>query len=101
MRRAIFYRRRVLALAGTAIAFLVGCQLAIAQDVEDATREACKPDAMRLCGWYVPNVEQITKCMSERIADVTPQCRAAMIKEDHRARARLQEHHESTSLSGD
>jgi hypothetical protein len=60
----------------------------IAQDVEDTTREACRPDALRLCGQYVPNVDEITNCMTAKFKEVSPECRAAMIKEDKRARAR-------------
>ena len=85
MQKTSVFRRRALALA--AIAFLVDCRTGIAQDVEDATREACKPDAFRLCGIYIPDVEQITNCMTAKFKEVSPECRAAMIKEDSRARS--------------
>jgi hypothetical protein len=78
-----------LVLAAVA-AFLVNCHAGIAQDVEDATREACTPDALRLCGLYVLSMEQMTNCMTAKFKQVSPQCRTAMIKEDNRARARLQ-----------
>jgi hypothetical protein len=84
------FRRGALALAGGAIAFLVNCHAGIAQDVDDATREACTPDAFRLCSLYLLSVERITNCMTEKFKQLSPQCRAAMIKEDNRARARLQ-----------
>ena len=90
MQRTSVFRLSVLALAGVAIAFLFNCRAGIAQDVEDATREACKPDAMRLCGQYIPFVDAITNCMTERFKEVSPKCRAAMTKEDRMARARLQ-----------
>jgi hypothetical protein len=90
MQRTSVFRRAALALAGAAMAFLVDCHAGIAQDVEDTTREACTPDALRLCGLYVLSVERITNCMTAKIKQVSPQCRIAMIKEDNRARARLQ-----------
>ena len=90
MLRTSVFRRGAFALAGAAIAFLVSCRASVAQDVEDGTREACKPDALRLCGRYIPNVEEITNCMTAKFKEVSPACRAAMIKEDNRARARLQ-----------
>jgi len=90
MQRARIFRRRVLALAGSTVAVLVTGHVCIAQDVEDATREACRSDAMRLCVQFVPDVEKITDCMTARFKEVSPECRAAMIREDNRARARSQ-----------
>ena len=90
MQRTSVFRRGA-TLAGAAIAFLVSYRVGIAQDVEDTTREACTPDALRLCGLYVLSVEGMTNCMTAKIKQVSPQCRTAMIKEDNRARARLQE----------
>jgi len=101
MRRTSVFYRWALALVGVASALLVSYQSSFAQDVEDATREACRPEALRLCAVYIPDVEQITKCMTERIAEVSPQCRAAMIKEDKRARARLPERRDSSLPSAD
>jgi hypothetical protein len=90
MQRTSVFRRGALTLVGAAIAFLVSYRVGIAQDVEDTTREACTPDALRLCGLYVLSVERITNCMTAKIKQLSPQCRTAMIKEDNRARARLQ-----------
>jgi hypothetical protein len=84
------FRRGAPALVGAAVAFLLNCHAGIAQNVEDATREACKPDALRLCGAYIPDVEQITNCMTAKFKQVSPECRAAMIREDSRTRARSQ-----------
>jgi hypothetical protein len=99
MQRAGIFRRGVLALVGLTMAstFLVANHVSFAQDVEDATREACKPDALRLCGQFVPDVDRITDCMTEKFKEVSPQCRAAMIKEDARARARPQGRRTPTS----
>ena len=38
-------------------------------------QQACTPDAMRLCGEFVPNVDAITACMIRKKAQLSPQCR--------------------------
>lgn len=38
-------------------------------------QQACSPDAMRLCGEFVPNVDAITACMIKKKAQLSPQCR--------------------------
>jgi hypothetical protein len=39
-------------------------------------RAACEADAMRLCQQYVPDVNQITACMSRNRSKLSPRCRA-------------------------
>jgi hypothetical protein len=38
-------------------------------------QQACTPDAMRLCGAYIPDVDRITACMIERKSQLSPECR--------------------------
>jgi hypothetical protein len=38
-------------------------------------QQACTPDAMRLCGAYVPDVDRITACMIENKSQLSPGCR--------------------------
>lgn len=38
-------------------------------------QQACTPDAMRLCGQFVPDVDRITACMSANRALLSPPCR--------------------------
>ena len=38
-------------------------------------QQACTPDAMRLCGEYVPDVERITACMIARKSQLSAECR--------------------------
>ena len=38
-------------------------------------QQACQPDAMRLCGEFVPNVDAITACMIRKKSQLSPQCR--------------------------
>ena len=37
--------------------------------------QACTPDAMRLCGNYIPDVDRITACMIARKSQLSPECR--------------------------
>jgi hypothetical protein len=39
-------------------------------------QQACTPDAMRLCGAYVPDVDRITACMIQNKSQLSPDCRA-------------------------
>jgi hypothetical protein len=38
-------------------------------------REACTPDAMRLCSDFIPDVERITACMAKNRLRLSPACR--------------------------
>jgi len=85
MRSSNIFNWKILAL-GAAIA--VAYSGSVAADVDDETREACRPDAWRLCAAFIQNVDRITECMSAKIKEVSPACRAAMIHEDNKTRAR-------------
>jgi type II secretory pathway component PulL len=58
---------------------LFGCALlslpAAAQGTPEQ-RAACQGDAQRLCGQYIPDVDRITACMSQKRRYLTPRCRA-------------------------
>ncbi len=68
-----------LRLRGSLLAAIPAVALAmlIAPGVGQAytPEQACTPDAMRLCGEFVPNVDAITACMVQRKAQLSPQCR--------------------------
>ena len=36
---------------------------------------ACQPDAFRLCGSEIPDVDRVTACMVARRAQLSPECR--------------------------
>ena len=38
-------------------------------------QQACSPDAMRLCGDFVPDVDRITACMIQKKSQLSPECR--------------------------
>ena len=43
---------------------------------EDAQRQACMGDALRLCSSYIPDRGQIRNCMAAQQDQLSPQCRA-------------------------
>jgi hypothetical protein len=45
------------------------------------TRQACAPEAIRLCRDYIPDVAKITACMEAKYAQINEECRLAMIRE--------------------
>ncbi|WP_051334772.1 hypothetical protein [Bradyrhizobium sp. Ai1a-2] len=52
-------------------------------------QQACSPDAMRLCGAFIPDVDMITACMVRNKAQLSPPCRVffgADPEEERRAR---------------
>jgi type II secretory pathway component PulL len=63
----------------TIAAALFGCALmalpAAAQGTSEQ-RQACEGDAQRLCGQYIPDVDRITACMSQKRRYLSPRCRA-------------------------
>lgn len=61
------------ATLGMALAVLIQPGAAFAYTDEE--QQACTPDAMRLCGEFVPNVDAITACMIKKKAQLSPQCR--------------------------
>ena len=38
-------------------------------------QQACQPDAFRLCGPEIPDVDRVTACMIAKRAQLSPQCR--------------------------
>ena len=63
-----------LVLIGTGIA---GINPAGAEASQES-REACTPDAMRLCSDFIPDVPKITKCMKAKYKELSEPCRLAM-----------------------
>jgi hypothetical protein len=60
--------------AGILIFFGLACAGAQGVDV----RQACTPDAMRLCSEFIPDEAKITTCMMAKRALLSPECRLAM-----------------------
>jgi len=55
---------------------LTGLPGASAQTVD--ARQACTPDAMRLCSEFIPDVPKVTACMQAKRKQLSPECRSAM-----------------------
>jgi hypothetical protein len=58
-------------------ALLVALNGAAAQGSPEV-REACTPDAMRVCSDFIPDVPKITACMKAKHAQLSEACRLAM-----------------------
>jgi hypothetical protein len=44
----------------------------------DAARQACTPDALKLCSDVIPDVAKVTACMKAKRAQLSEACRVAM-----------------------
>ena len=90
MLRTLYLACRTLLPAGlllVAIAAL-GVGSAAAQQGTAEAREACTPDAMRLCSDYIPDVAKVTRCMMAKRGQLSAACRMAMAgggRQGHRA----------------
>ena len=51
---------------------------AAAQQGTPEAREACTPDAMRLCSDFIPDVAKVTRCMMAKRGQLSAACRMAM-----------------------
>jgi hypothetical protein len=69
--------RLVCWLALPAWLLLVSLGGAVAQGTPEE-RQACAPDAMRLCSDFIPDVPKITKCMIAKRSQLSEACRLAM-----------------------
>jgi len=54
-----------------------GINAAGAQGGEDA-RQACTPDAMRLCSEFIPDAGKVKTCMMRKRRELSPACLTAM-----------------------
>jgi hypothetical protein len=71
-----FRLRTSLAAASLAVALAVLVQPGKGFAYTPEQQQACTPDAMSLCGEFVPNVDAITACMIRKKAQLSPQCAA-------------------------
>jgi hypothetical protein len=78
-----------LALPAALLLIAMGMTGAAAQGTPEA-RQACTPDAMRLCSDFLSDVSQTTRCMMAKRAQWSPACRAAM---GHRTYHRAYRHY--------
>ena len=69
--------RIIACLALAAAVLFFGLDRAGAQGTPEE-RQACTPDAMRLCSDFIPDVPKITKCMKAKYKQLSEACRLAM-----------------------
>lgn len=70
----IAVRAGALTLAiGFSLSFSVAAR---AFEVTDAQREACTPDAFRLCSAQIPDADRVAACMQANVANLSAPCRA-------------------------
>jgi hypothetical protein len=67
-----------------------GIGAAVAQG-DDAT-QACTPDAMRLCGEFIPDRDKVRICMTHKRAQWSAECRAAIGGGRHEHEHRVYRH---------
>lgn len=79
--------RFVCGLGLLAGAFVYQLDGAAAQGGPDA-RQACAPEAIRLCSEFIPDVPKITACMKRRHRELSKECAIAMGGGRHEARRR-------------
>jgi hypothetical protein len=75
-----------LALPVAILSGLGGLGGASAQQGSDAARQACTPDAMRLCSEFIPDAERVKKCMLSKRPQLSQECRVAMAAGGHGTR---------------
>jgi hypothetical protein len=71
---------------------LCGLSAAGAQG-SDAARQACTPDAMRLCSQFIPNAAKVKSCMLAKRSQLSEACRIAMAGGRRIGRRRYYRHH--------
>ena len=91
--------RFMLWLAVPAIIVLGGLNAASAE-VSEAVKQACTPDAMRLCSEFIPDPGRTGACMRRKSGQLSAECRSAMHgggrvagRHGHRAARHGRRHH--------
>ena len=61
---------------GVALAALIAAALPTAGHAYTPEQQAaCQPDAFRLCGSEIPDIDRVTACMVARRAQLSPECK--------------------------
>jgi hypothetical protein len=79
-------------LAVPAALLLIYLGAAAAQEGTPEARQACAPDAMRLCSEVIPDVAKITKCMIARYRELSEPCRL-VLRHGYGGHHRVYRHH--------
>jgi hypothetical protein len=76
MRTITIICRRTLPLGALLLGFHLGVGTASAQVVD--VRQACTPDAMRLCHDFIPDEGKVRTCMMAKRRELSVECRTAI-----------------------
>jgi hypothetical protein len=60
------------------VGIIVGSINGANAEVSDAVRQACTPDAMRLCSEFVPDAAKVRTCMLRKRRELSETCLTAM-----------------------
>ena len=96
MLRTLYLACRAVLPAGLLLIAIaaMGVGGAAAQQGTPEAREACTPDAMRLCSDFIPDVAKVTHCMMAKRGQLSAACRMAMAHgTSHRASPRYYLHY--------
>lgn len=76
--------RYTIALFGIAMTTALFCGSADARDrpVPAEARQACTPDALRLCGAHIPDEDAVAACLKANIQRLSVQCRQVISVRD-------------------
>ena len=66
---------RTLALGVALAALIVAGFPSVGQAYTPEEQAACQPDAFRLCGSEIPNIDRVKACMLARRAQLSPECK--------------------------
>jgi hypothetical protein len=66
---------RTVALGAVLAALSVSVLPGVSYAYTPEEQAACQPDAFRLCGAEIPNIERVTACMVARRAELSPECK--------------------------
>ncbi len=79
MTRYSMNRARTGALVAAALGVaLMAWAAPVAAQGSAQQREACQPDAFRLCGEFIPNAQTTAACLFKKKRSLSPACRAVM-----------------------
>ncbi len=82
---------RFLCRLAVPVVILVGAAGAAGAQSPEA-QQACTPDAMRLCGQFIPDRAKVTACMKAHHREWSEACRTAILGGRHVARGRVYRH---------
>jgi hypothetical protein len=89
-------RIRLVCALALPVGILLGSLGAANAEGSEAAREACTPDAMRLCNEFIPDEGKVKSCMLSKRSQLSEACRLAMRgkpAERERRAERSERHH--------